>query len=196
LVLDKGKKGPMAAIWTTPRTWELNELVTEAHLNAQIRDNLDWMHSAITDFVHVRDERTNGTNGGTFSSGAWRQRVLNTTVTNANNVATLSSNTLTLPAGVWRCWINAPAYLVSGHQARLYKTSTSEVILLGTSEDNTTATGISTRSFVQGQFVLSEASILVVEHRCITSRSNDGFGRPSYLGTEIYTDAMFWRVGV
>src|SRR6266516_1340078 len=41
---------------------------------------------------HVRDEKSAGTVGGTFSSGAWRTRTLNTTKTNEIGSASLSSN--------------------------------------------------------------------------------------------------------
>lgn len=35
----------MPAIWTTPRTWAMNELVTESLLNQQLRDNLEYLSS-------------------------------------------------------------------------------------------------------------------------------------------------------
>ena len=36
---------PAAAQWTTPRTWVVNEIVTAAQLNAQIRDNLNELRA-------------------------------------------------------------------------------------------------------------------------------------------------------
>jgi len=33
----------MTAIWTSPRTWAVGDLTTEAMMNSHIRDNLDWL---------------------------------------------------------------------------------------------------------------------------------------------------------
>ena len=52
-----------------------------------------------TKLLHMRDEKANGTQGGTFTSGSWYTRDLNTVVTNEINGASLSSNQFTLPAG-------------------------------------------------------------------------------------------------
>lgn len=35
--------------WTTPRTWNLGELVTDVRLNEQLRDNLLVLKTALTD---------------------------------------------------------------------------------------------------------------------------------------------------
>lgn len=38
----------MAAVWTTPRTWAVGELVTAAMMNQHVRDNLDWLKTPIS----------------------------------------------------------------------------------------------------------------------------------------------------
>jgi len=35
--------------WTTPRTWNVGELVTDARLNEQLRDNLILLKTGLTD---------------------------------------------------------------------------------------------------------------------------------------------------
>lgn len=35
--------------WSTPRTWNANEVVTASHMNAQIRDNLTILKVAVND---------------------------------------------------------------------------------------------------------------------------------------------------
>lgn len=35
--------------WTTPRTWQVGELVTDARLNEQLRDNMVVLKLALTD---------------------------------------------------------------------------------------------------------------------------------------------------
>lgn len=47
----------------------------------------------------IQDQKSSGTDGGTFTSGAWRTRTLNTTVLNTIGAGfSLSSNQFTLAA--------------------------------------------------------------------------------------------------
>jgi hypothetical protein len=39
------RKNALTAIWTTPKTWNIGELVTADALNEQVRDNLDYLAS-------------------------------------------------------------------------------------------------------------------------------------------------------
>ena len=36
--------------WTTPKTWETDELVTASDMNAQVRDNVDHLHTRMENF--------------------------------------------------------------------------------------------------------------------------------------------------
>ena len=49
--------------------------------------------------LHVRDEKSNGTAGGGFTSGSFQTRTLNTVMTNEISGASLASNQITLPSG-------------------------------------------------------------------------------------------------
>lgn len=152
-----------------------------------------------TDYIHIRDEKAQNTSGGTFTSGAWRTRDLNTEVSDTGGLATLSSNQITLQPGTYRCLISAPAYSVDRHQARLYNITDSTVTLLGTSEFSqaiTTNPDHSTnKSIITGRFTLTSAKVIEVQHRCQTTYATYGFGIMSNLSTEIYTIAEFWREG-
>src|SRR5262245_39269025 len=86
--------------------------------------------SGAAPYLCLRDEKPSGTNGGAFTSGAWRTRTLNTVV--ANEVgATLSSNQITLSAGTWRTHIEAPAFTVNDHQVRLQNITSGATIIEG-----------------------------------------------------------------
>jgi hypothetical protein len=50
----------MPAVWTTPATWEVDQLVTNDDLNEQVRDNLEYLLSPHHERI-VRD------NGGDYS---------------------------------------------------------------------------------------------------------------------------------
>ena len=43
-------------------------------------------------FLHIQDQKPQGTYGGTFTAGAWRTRDLNTVLTNTITGASLAAN--------------------------------------------------------------------------------------------------------
>ncbi len=51
--------------------------------------------------VVVVDEKAANTSGGTFTSGAWQTRTLNTLTVNDDGIASLSDDQITLPAGTY-----------------------------------------------------------------------------------------------
>jgi hypothetical protein len=64
------------------------------------------------------DQKSQNTPGGTFTSGSWQTRTLNTTSGSISG-ASLSSNQFTLPAGTYVIESTAPAYRVQEHQSRI-----------------------------------------------------------------------------
>jgi hypothetical protein len=150
-------------------------------------------------YILIRDEKTSGTGGGDFNSGAWRTRDLNTIVDDETEAVTLNSNQLTLPAGKYIVDISCPAYWkVGSHQARLYDITNSQILLLGTTEiitDNAAyrEAQVMTRSFIKGLITLVASTTLEVQHRCATTE-NSGFGVSAGFGTEVYTIAEFKKI--
>lgn len=119
--------------------------------------------------------------------------VLNTEVADADNLASLASNQITLEAGTYRCYASCPAQMVKNHQARLYNISDSEVILTGTSEySNYDYPGCS-HSNIVGRFTIAAQKIIEVQHRCNTTRNTNGFGTAANFGTEIYASIELWK---
>src|SRR5512139_1550675 len=136
-------------------------------------------------FFHIQDQKTSGTAGGTFNSGAWQTRVLNTSVTNEIASASLASNQITLPAGTYYIEATAPAHQVSSHKAKLYNVTDAVDILLGTSAFvNSFASYSNSESRVCGRFTLAGSKVLELRHQCINTSSGSGFGVASSLGTE------------
>jgi hypothetical protein len=147
------------------------------------------------DYILIRDEKTQNTSGGDFTSGDWRTRTLNTEVYDTGNHASISSNQITLAAGTYEFEISCPAHHVSRHQARLYNITDGAAIAYGTSEfQNAATTTSATRSFIKGRFTIAAPKVLEVQHRCETTFSTYGFGVESNFGTEVYTVAEFWKV--
>ena len=74
---------------------------------------------SFTAYAVIADQKTSGTDGGTFTSGAWRTRDLNTEVTDVDNIVSISSNQFTLQAGTYLIKARATAYDCDRHQLRL-----------------------------------------------------------------------------
>lgn len=145
--------------------------------------------------LHVRDEKANGTQGGTFTSGAFRTRDLNTVKTNTITGASLASNQITLPTGSYFVDAVAMAFRVDGHIAQLYNISDSSVTVLGlngTSGPSDTAQGTAR---VRGYFTIASSKVFELQHRCQTTGTTIGFGIRNECGqTEVYSDVLIWKV--
>lgn len=146
--------------------------------------------------LHIQDQKTSGTNGGSFTSGSWQTRDLNTVVTNEISGASLASNQITLGAGTYYIEAFAPANSVLRHKAKLYDTTNTADVLFGISSYNDYASSDKNQGYsvVSGRFTLSGSVALEIQHRCEATDST-GYGVASSFGTEIYTDVKIWKVG-
>lgn len=131
-------------------------------------------------YVIIQDQKTAGTNGGTFTSGAWRTRDLTTTI--FNNIGagySLSSNQFTLPAGTYIINAKAPAYNVSYHALRLRNITDGTTDIDGnTSQFHSLAAG-NTRdvwAFLTGFITISGSKVYELQHRCSVTSATSGFG--------------------
>jgi len=147
------------------------------------------------DLLHVEDQKSSGSAGGTFTSGAWQTRTLNTVVTNLISGASLSSNQVTLPAGRYYFEAHAPAFQVNVHKTQLYNISDTVSIKIGTTEDSSAADAVTTRSFVSGEFTLTASKTIELQHRCTNTVSSNGFGAAlSTSGVEVYAALKIWKL--
>lgn len=125
------------------------------------------------------EEQSSGVSGGTFTSGAWRTRLLNTTKHNGITGASIASNQVTLPAGTYRVRGFAVggcsgASAVGLHQARLYNITGAATLVVGSSSRTTTS--VQNVSVVNGRFTLTVASVIELQHQCGTTLATSGFG--------------------
>ena len=151
-----------------------------------------------TDYICIQDQKPQNTQGGTFTSGAWQTRDLNTEVADDGNHASMASNQITLAAGTYRCRIECPAYATYRHQARLQNITDSSTTLIGTSGFSGFYSGASypsvVSSIIVGEFTISSAKIFEIQHQCESTTGSDGFGVQCNFGTEVYTVVEFWKV--
>lgn len=137
----------------------------------------------------LSDRQTSGTAGGTFTSGAWQTRAINTEEYDADGIVSISANQFTLQAGTYRIIATAPAVGVDKHKARLRNVTDGTTTLLGTSQYSASAsTYAATESRIDNVFTIASAKTFEIQHQGQTTRATSGFGVPSSLSVdEIYT---------
>ena len=143
--------------------------------------------------LHVRDEKSSGTQGGTFTSGSFQTRTLNTSLTNEISGASLASNQITLPSGTYFIYASAPAYTVARHKLKLRNITDSSDTLIGSTALMSADALVS--SFVIGRFTIASQKTFELQHRCENTNSTLGFGVSSdFSVVEVYADVQIWKV--
>jgi len=171
--------------------------IKDEDVNAQFQGSawVDWdgVSSALK-ILHVQERQADGTDGGTFTAGSYATRALNTVVTNGISGASLSSNQVTLPAGTYRILGTAIAVKIEYNRTQLYNVTDDSVVLNGTTDFISTSAG-SSKSLLQGSFVITEEKVFDLRHRCSTTLADEGRGVAATFGQpEIYADIIFEKV--
>ena len=148
-------------------------------------------------YLHVRDAKSSGSGGGTFTSGAWRTRTLNTALTNTISGASLSTNQITLPAGTYRITATAPYNKGNGtatalHKMRLRNMTASTTLIEGASHESP-LDAMTQHAHLVGSFTLASSSALELQHY---SNTTGTFGEATSIGSgEVYAEVEIQRIG-
>jgi hypothetical protein len=151
-------------------------------------------------YAVFQDVKAISTAGGTFTTGAWRTRDLQTTQINNITSASLASNQVTLPAGTYFISGNAPAYSIFRHYTRFQNITDSTTAIVGTIEFTSTGNQVVTRSWIIGQFTIASSKVFEFQHRSSDTKAGDGFGtsEDNQLGgvqTNIYANVTIEKIG-
>lgn len=148
----------------------------------------------VQNFLNVVDQKTQNTDGGSFASGAWRTRDLNTVRANQITGASLAANQITLPAGNYVCQWSAPAYSTSindRNQTRLQNITDAATVGYGSiNRGSNQANSLGTL-----YFSIAASKVFELQHITSNTRNTDGFGRAGNFAPEIYSQIHFWKVG-
>jgi len=147
--------------------------------------------------LHVRDEKANTTAGGTFTSGAWQTRTLNTSLTNEISGASLTSNQIILPTGTYFIYASLPAMHVNNHKGKLRNITDSSDVLIGTNEyaGQSNPGYVASNSLIKGRFTIASQKTFEIQHYAATTLAGEGFGTGTAFGvTEVFTDVQIWKV--
>jgi hypothetical protein len=150
--------------------------------------------------VKIQDQKTSGTDGGTFTTGDWRTRDLNTLVDpKSYGYASVATNQITLAAGDYIVRIEAPVTAgVGAHRLRLRDiTNTVDRIYSMTHNATLVASNLVDVAIAEAEpFTLSGSTVLEIQHYCGATKATTGFGIASSLGIpEYYTTVHIYKIG-
>jgi hypothetical protein len=143
---------------------------------------------------YVKDVKANTINGGTFTSGSFQTRDLNT-LEGDTSFASISANQLTLQIGTYDIDFSVPGRNVDSHKARLQNITDGATAILG-SNANTPNGGFSQNdSNIKGRITITSQKVFEVQHRCTTTVAATGFGVNNGFGVdEVYTQGTITKV--
>ncbi len=145
---------------------------------------------------YIKDVKASGATSGTFTSGAWRTRDLNTLEGDIEFVS-LSANQFVLQAGKYEIEVSAPAYHVQRHVCKLVSDPS------GSPTDISIGSGsyagnnlVQNESTIQTTVELTSQQTFEVQHRCsLTSAAANGFGVEHSFGVDnIYTQVKITKI--
>jgi hypothetical protein len=180
----------------------LIEIATDAEVQAGTSTSLAVTPAGLTaakllsfeNCMHVVDEKTSGTAGGSSSATTWHTRDLNTVRTNTIDGASLSANRITLPAGSYIIYGRAPSYNSNATRAQVYNVTDANTLLMGRSRYNGTTASVTLDADIFASFTLGAQKTLELRHYTQSAKSGDGLGQTTSLGAEIYSEVIIWKI--
>ena len=173
----------MAANWTD---FVAGNVLTAAQLNGVLDD--------FQDIAIFNETQAASTAGGTFTTGSWQTRVLNTTIINNIASCALSSNAVSLPAGTYYMRAIAPAFQANEHQIKIYNhTDAADVVLGG---QGYSASTVETTTFSEAIAVvtITGTKSFLVQHRCAATKASNGLGTAITWGNNVFTRLEIRRI--
>lgn len=147
------------------------------------------------DYLLYQEQQSSGVAGGTFTSGAWRTRLLNTEVSDSGGHGSIASNQVTLSAGTYELDGWAMAHNAAQNKLRWQNITDAATVLEGSSSYAAPggADGDSP-ALIKGRFTIAGTKTFELQHQGTSTKTSDGFGVSTGFGTEIYSAVELRKV--
>lgn len=187
---------------TRPRNWEQTGTRSPEAVAEAFRDAIANAVWAVCEGVggdelrvaHIRDQKSQGTPGGTFTAGDWRVRTLNTIMRNDDIIVSLSGDQFQLIAGEFLLLAVCPANRVEWHQCRLVNYTAGSEVRVGSSAQARNGYGDQSLSVLFAAFTVAAGQWMEIQHKCDYSRATDGLGVAADQNDEVFTDVIIIEV--
>ena len=147
-------------------------------------------------YLQYRFEKAANTNGGSATTGTWTSYGSLTEIEDTDDDGTVASGVVTLAAGTYEADFWASFYEAQASRCRLYNSSDSTVIGLGSSEYCTTTATVVSRGRVR--FTLASSKNVVLQYyvgQNSTSSSTATLGAAGNAGgNEVYAEILLHKV--
>ena len=145
-------------------------------------------------YARITDTKGSATQGGSFSSGAWRTRDLQTEDEDPDGIVSISSNQFTLQAGTYYIKAQACGINVNNHTAKIRNITDSSDTLIGNSnKTQPSSNNVSAYALVQGSFTIAAAKAFELQHRCSTTQTTHGFGAYNGFSANVYATVEIYK---
>lgn len=145
-------------------------------------------------YAIICDQKADNVDGGTFTSGAWQTRNLNTKIADPDGIVSIANDQFTLQAGSYLIEATAPAFDVNRHQVRLYNATAATAVQYGQNQYCTDTYNVANNSFVFARVTITGATAFEIQHRCQLSKATNGYGVDnSFGGVSIYTLVKIYK---
>ena len=161
----------MAANWTD---FVSGAVLTAAQLNGVLDD--------FQDIAIFNETQAASTAGGTFTTGSWQTRVLNTTI--INNIASCAYYMRAI----------APAFQANEHQIKIYNNTDAADVVLGGQGYSASTVETTTFSEAIAVVTITGTKSFLVQHRCAATKASNGLGTAITWGNNVFTRLEIRRI--
>ena len=145
-------------------------------------------------YAIIEDQKSNGTDGGSYTTGSFVSRTLNTIVADTIGI-TLSSNQITLSSGVYKFEIQAPGNACNRTKAILRNITDSTNALIGTSTWSDPTAANQTFSLINGILTIGSSKTFAVQQYFQSSATAFTGGVATAAGIiEVYTRVIITKL--
>jgi len=120
----------------------------------------------------ISDDKTTLVNGQSITLGGWRTRDLNTEVSDADGIVSISSNQFTLDAGTYTIEWFAMGYYIGTHVTRLYNFTDSSVTGWGSQPTSYASTAVDSSGMTVT--TIAGSKVFELQHRSDTTQTLGG----------------------
>ena len=133
-------------------------------------------HRGFVTYAIICDEKVYNVGGGTFTSGAWRTRDLDTEIADPDGIVSIASNQFTLGAGTYLIDASSMAHDVKRHIQRIYNVTDSAVVGYGQPNYADPGGNGSGPARIVVRVTITGNTAFEIQHRCETTKANNGMG--------------------